>query len=149
MVFDMKKITFGGIIAIILIGIIIFLRMSNDLPNGETDFVFHVRLADPEMYENGVYQEIFDLPPGEFRFKFIANGDSPEKLSITMRNEEFSFSEDFKLEGTAHTTPISEYFTWSYLGEKKIKTSDWQSLEVSIDPHGNLQGPVSVMIAST
>jgi hypothetical protein len=64
-----------------------------------------------------------------------------------MKGGKFSFSEDFELKGTAHTTPISEYFTWNYLGEKKIKISDWQSLEVSIDPHGNLKGSVSIMLA--
>jgi len=145
----MKKVTVGAIIGAVLIGLIIFLRISNDFPSSETDFVFHVRLAEPEMYQNGIYQEVFDLPPGEFRFKFIANGDSPQILSISMKGEGFSFSEDFELEGTAHTTPISEYFTWDYLGERTIKASDWQSLQVSIDPHGNLQGPVSVMISST
>ncbi len=144
----MKKITVGGIIAAVLIGLIIFLRISNDFSGGETDFVFHVRLAEPKMYENGVYQEVFDLPPGEYRFKFIANGDSPQILSISMKGEEVSFSEDFELEGRAHTTPISEYYTWNYLGENRIKTFDWQSLQVTIDPHGNLQGPVSVMIES-
>ena len=142
----MKKITVGVIIAAVLIGLIIYLRIGNDFPGGGTDFVFHVRLADPEMYKNGIYQETFDLPPGEFRFKFIANGDSPQTLSISMKGEEFSFYEDFELKGTAYTTSISEYFTWDYLGEKKIEISNWKSLEVSIDPNGNLQGPVSVMI---
>ena len=142
----MKKITVGVIIAAVLIGLIIYLRISNDFPDGGTDFVFHVRLADPAMYKNGIYQETFDLPPGEFRFKFIANGDSPKNLSISMEGEEFSFYEDFELKGTAYTTSISEYFTWDYLGEKKIEISNWKSLEVSIDPNGNLQGPVSVMI---
>ena len=145
----MKKITFVGIIAAILIGLIIFLRINSDLPNGESDFVFHARLADSKMYKDGVYQEVFDLPPGEFRFKFIANGDSPQILSISIKGDKFSFSENFKLEGTSHKTQISEYFTWDYLGEKRIKTLDWQSLEVFIDPHGNLQGPVSVMIEPT
>ena len=147
--FDMKKVTVGGIIAAVLIGLIIFLRISNDFPSGETDFVFHVRLADPKMYQNGVYQEIFDLPPGDYKFKFIANGDSPQILSILIEGEKFSFSEDFELEGTAHTTPISEYFTWNYLGEKRFEMPDWQSLEISINPNGNMQGPVSVMISST
>ena len=142
----MKKITVGVIIAAVLIGLIIYLRISNDFPDGGTDFVFHVRLADPEMYKNGIYQETFDLPPGEFRFKFIANGDSPKNLSISMEGEEFSFYEDFELKGTAYTTSISEYFTWDYLGEKKIEISNLKSLQVSIDPNGNLQGPVSVMI---
>lgn len=144
----MKKITVGVIIAVVLIGLIIYLRISNDFPDGGTDFVFHVRLADPEMYKNGIYQETFDLPPGEFRFKFIANGDSPQTLSISMEGEEFSFYEDFELKGTAYTTSISEYFTWDYLGERKIEISDWKSLQVSIDPNGNLQGPVSVMITA-
>lgn len=145
----MRKITVGAIIAAVLIGLIVFLRISNDFPSGGADFVFHVRLAEPEIYKNGVYQETLDLPPGEYRFKFIANGDSPQILSISMMGEDFSFSEDFKLEGTAHTTPISEYFTWSYLGEDKIETSDWESLHITIDPHGNLQGPVSIMISSS
>ena len=144
----MKKITVGVITAAVLIGLIIYLRIGNDFPGGGTDFVFHVRLADPEMYKNGIYQEIFDLPPGEFRFKFIANGDSPKNLSISMEGEEFSFYEDFELKGTAYTTSISEYFTWDYLGEKKIEISDRKSLQVSIDPNGNLQGPVSVMITA-
>ncbi len=144
----MKKITVGVIIAVVLIGLIIYLRISNDFPDGKPDIVFHVRLADPEMYKNGIYQETFDLPPGEFRFKFIANGDSPKNLSISMEGEEFSFYEDFELKGTAYTTSISEYFTWDYLGEKKIEISDWKSLQVSIDPNGNLQGPVSVMITA-
>ena len=144
----MKKITVGVIIAAVLVGLIIYLRISNDFPGGETDFVFHVRLADSEMYKNGIYQESIDLPPGEFRFKFIANGDSPQTLSISMEGEEFSFYEDFELKGTAYTTSISEYFTWDYLGEKKIEISDRKSLQVSIDPNGNLQGPVSVMITT-
>ncbi len=144
----MKKITVGVIIAAVLVGLIIYLRISNDFPDGETDFVFHVRLADPEMYKNGIYQESIDLPPGEFRFKFIANGDSPQTLSISMEGKEFSFYEDFELKGTAYTTSISEYFTWDYLGEKKIEISDRKSLQVSIDPNGNLQGPVSVMITT-
>lgn len=145
----MKKIAVGVIIAAVLIGLIIFLRISNDFSSKEADFVFHVRLADPEIYKNGVYQEILDLPPGKYKFKFIANGDSPQILSISLKGKDFSFSEDFKLEGIAHTTPISEYFTWNYLGKDTIETSDWQSLEVTIDPHGNLQGSVSVMISST
>jgi len=144
----MKKITYGVIIAAVLIGLIIYLRISNDFSGGETDFVFHVRLADPEMYKNGIYQETFDLPPGEFRFKFIANGDSPQTLSISMQGEEFLFSENFELKGTAYTTPISEYFTWDYLGEKKFEISDLKSLDISIDPNGNLQGPISVMIST-
>ena len=145
----MKKITVGGIVAAVLIGLIIFLRISDDFPSGETDFVFHVRLADPEIYKDGVYHETLDLSSGKYKFKFIANGDSPQILSISIIGEKFMFSEDFKLEGTAHTTPISEYFTWNYLGEDTIEISDWQTLEVTIDPHGNLQGPVSVMISST
>jgi len=144
----MKKVTVGAIIAAVLIGLIIFLRITSDLPGQEADFVFHARLAEPEMYENGIYQKIFDLPPGEYRFKFIANGDSPQILSISMEGDDFLFSEDFELEGTAHTTPISEYFTWNYLGENRIKISDWLTLQVTIDPHGNLNGPVSIMIES-
>ncbi len=127
---------------------------SDTTDGGGQGFAFHARLADPAMYEEGggSYAETFELATGTYTFVFIPNGDSPRTLSIAMEGRPagpeppFSFREDFELEGTSHKTPISEYYTWDYLGQKEFSLDRGQEIDVSIDPHGNVLGPVSVMI---
>ena len=46
------------------------------------DSSFHITLADPTLYENGVYTEVFNIEEGTYEFGFVPNGDSPKKLSI-------------------------------------------------------------------
>ncbi len=77
-------------------------------------------------------------------FRFVPNGDSPEILSITLNGENFYFFENFKLIGTPHETGISEFFTWEYEGENMIEVSEDVEIKISIDPHENTLGPVSV-----
>ena len=128
---------------------IFILRVVISDTSETTDFVYHTLLADPEIYENGVYTETFDIAAGNYKFKFIPNGDSPQTLSIDLNGESFSFSENFELEGTSHKSPISEYFTWNYLGQKEFQLSQGQSLEITVNPNGNTVGTVSVMIGLT
>jgi len=142
----MKNVVFGGIFAGIAILIIFVLRVIMSDTTDSTDFAYHVLLADPENYEDGVYSESFSIAAGNYKFKFISNGDSPQTLSISLDGESYSFSEDFELKGTAYTSAISKYYTWDYLGQKEIQIPQGQTLEISINPNGNLVGTVSVMM---
>lgn len=108
--------------------------------------VFHVTLADPKMYQNGVYTDTLVLEAGEYFFRFVPNGDSPKSLSISLTGKNFNFDENFRLNGTSHKSEISQYFTWDYDGEKKIMIDERQDILIQINPYGNVLGPVSVDI---
>jgi hypothetical protein len=129
----------------IIIGVIV-LGSQSDQPNTNNEPVFHVTLASPELYENGVYSSTFDLENGEYYFRFVPNGDSPQNLTISLNGDDFAFSEDFKLNGTLHNTGISEYYTWDYDGQKSILIPTQKEIFIQINPNGNLKGSVSVDI---
>lgn len=140
----MKKIIIVGIIiAVILIGSIVIL--SNDKKTSVTK-AFHVTLADPKKYVNGKFEQSFELDEGQYRFHFVPNGDSPKILSIILDGDGYHFSEDFKLVGTPHTSDVAEYYTWDYDGQKEITISQNIQVKISIDPHQDILGPVSVDI---
>lgn len=103
-------------------------------------------MADPDLYKNGVYSNTFTLNNGDYTFKFVPNGDSPQSLTILLKGEDFTFSENFKLKGTLHQTGISEYYTWNYVGQKTISIPSQQLISIEINPNGNELGPVSVDI---
>jgi hypothetical protein len=65
-------------------------------------------------------------------------------LTVTLKGDSFSFSEDFKLEGTLQEP--GTYYTWKYLGQDKIQIPDDQNMQIVINPHGNTLGPVSVFL---
>jgi len=98
------------------------------------------------LYTNGVYTDTFTIDKGEYSFRFVPNGSSPEILSITLNGENFALSEDFNLESTSHQTGTSEYFTWKYDGQKIILISEMQEISIIINPNGNVMGSVSVDI---
>ncbi|ABX11927.1 hypothetical protein [Nitrosopumilus maritimus] len=135
-------------IIIVPIAIIVGFVMVLSLDSSEKDdgIVFHVTLADPQLYVNGEYTETFEIESGEYYFRFVPNGSSPEILSISLDGYSIEFSEDFKLENTLHETGISEYYTWEYLGENQIMISEKQQVKISINPNGNVMGSVSVSI---
>lgn len=108
--------------------------------------IYHVMLADPKLYHDGVFLDTFTVKNGTYRFGFVPNGDSPEVLTIMLKGSSFSFSEDFRLEGIVHDTGISKYYTWKYNGQDTIDVLDGQELQISINPHGNVLGPVSVYL---
>ena len=127
--------------------ITIFVVISSlDPSEKNSNLVFHVTLADPGLYTNGTYTDTFTINEGEYSFRFVPNGSSPEILSITLNGEKFDFSEDFKLESTSHQTGTSEYFTWKYAGQEIILISEMQEISIIINPNGNIIGSVSVDI---
>jgi len=127
--------------------IAVFVVISSSEPSEKNgNIVFHVTLADPDLYTNGAYTDTFTIDRGEYSFRFVPNGSSPEILSITLNGDDFDFSEDFKLESTSHQTGTSEYFTWNYDGQKIISIYEMQEISIIIDPNGNIIGSVSVVI---
>jgi hypothetical protein len=137
-----------GIIGVV-VGIVILIGVfgiQDDQAENNEKRVFHVTLASPENYENGVFTDTFQIEKGDYEFSFVPNGDSPEIMTITLKGESFSFSEKFGLVGTPHETGVSTYFTWDYSGGKEIQILKQQELEIIIDPNGDVLGPVSVDI---
>ena len=134
------------IIPIIIIVVILVTNFSLESPDKESNVIFHVTLADPDLYNNGVYSDTFSIDKGEYSFRFVPNGSSPEILSITLNGKNFDFSENFILQSTSHQTGISEYFTWEYDGVKNVVISEMQEISIIINPNGNVMGSVSVDI---
>ena len=149
-----KKHVFGIICVAIISVVIIFGNQINpeyvdsDQLIDISD-VFHVRLAEPQLYKNGVYSESFVLERGVYEFRFTPNGDSPRSLAIMLIGDSILFSEDFVLKGTPHETDISLYYTWDYEGVRKIQVLEDQQVDIKINPNGNLAGSVSVEIIPT
>jgi len=137
-----KKIIIIPIVAILAIVVGFPLNETNEKNN----ILFHVTLANPDLYINGAYIEEFTLEKGEYFFRFVPNGSSPKILSITLNGDTFDYSEDFQLIGTPHQTGISEYFTWDYDGQKNIINLEMQKVSITINPNGETIGSVSVDI---
>ena len=134
------------LVPIIVIFVVIMMNFSSNEGSKESDVVFHVTLADPNLYVNGIFTDELILEKGEYVFRFVPNGSSPEILSISLTNNALNFVEDFQLEGISHKTEISEYFTWKYEGEKLFSISEKQEISIVINPNGNVMGSVSVDI---
>ena len=133
------------VIPVILI-IIVLVLSFNQVDKKNNNIVFHITLADPDLYKNGIYSNTFTVNKGNYLFKFVPNGDSPQSLTILLKGENYNFSENFKLKGTLHQTGISEYYTWDYDGQKTISIPIQQMITIEINPNGNELGPVSVDI---
>ena len=139
---------YGGYFAII-IGIAVAMGLfstQEDIDSKRGNEIFHITLANPENYENGVFSDVFEIEKGIYEFRFVPNGDSPKILTISLAGNSSSYSERFELEGTPHDTGISTYYTWDYSGNKRINIPEKEVIKITIDPHGNLLGPVSVDI---
>ena len=126
--------------------IIVIILSFNQVDKKNSNIVFHITLADPDLYKNGIYSNTFTVNKGDHLFKFVPNGDSPQSLTILLKGENYDFSENFKLKGTLHQTGISEYYTWDYDGQKTISILIQQMVTIEINPNGNELGPVSVDI---
>ncbi len=137
-----KKIWIIPIVVIVGFAVIFSLDPSEE----DSNVIFHVTLADPDLYNNGIYTDVFTIDKGEYSFRFVPNGSSPKILSITLNGNNFDFSENFKLESTSHQTGISEYFTWEYEGQEIISISEMQEISIIINPNGNIMGSISVDI---
>ena len=130
----------------VLVAVGVFSTSDMESQNNQ-NFVFHKTLADPKNYENGVYTETFDIKEGAYKFGFVPNGDSPQKLTITLEGDSIKYLEEFSLVGTPHETGISTYYTWEYAGNHLILIPEDQTATITIDPNGNLMGPVTVDIS--
>ena len=182
-----KKPIIGGIILAAIIGVVFVVAHTahtldvgtQDNPENE-EVVFHVTLADSSLYKckpsafDSVYgirycedrdrefRQMVDLKKGDYRFRFVANGDSPEVLTVRIEALDLgadpgwrglSFDKTFTLKGMSHESETSLYYTWSYDGLKrfKITSNDMGEgkfengrFEIQISPNENLMGPVSV-----
>ncbi|MCE9652067.1 MAG: hypothetical protein K8Q89_03270 [Nitrosarchaeum sp.] len=137
-----KKIVIISAVLIIVV-ISISFNQNNDK---NSNMVFHVTLADPNLYKNGIYSNTFTASNGNYLIKFVPNGDSPQLLTVLLKGKNYDFSENFKLEGTVHKTGISKYYTWDYNGQKEFSIPNQQTLVIEINPNGNELGSVSVDI---
>ena len=129
---------------IIAFGILLVLIMVTYEPNEKETQVYHITLANPELYQNGIFVDVFEISEGSYQFRFIPSGSSPRILSISLTGKTFTFTNDFELVGTIHETSISEYYTWDYSGTKEIHIFEDQQLTIKINPHKNFLGPVSL-----
>ena len=133
-------------ILIILIVIILGVSISMNSEEKDDNVIFHITLADPELYTNGIYTSNFTIESGSYFFRFVPNGSSPEILSIKLNGQNYNFSENFKLKGIPHESETSKYFTWKYEGQKNITNNSLKEISIIINPNGNVMGSVSVDI---
>ena len=131
---------------VIFVIAMVFIGSQSNPSDQKNKVIFHVTLADPDLYKNGIYSDTFSVEKGEYSFRFVPNGDSPRDLTISLLGDEFEFSENFVLNGTRHETGISEYYTWDYDGQKLIHIPNQKEISIKINPNGNVRGSVSVDI---
>ena len=133
-------------ILIILVVTILGVSISMNSEEKNDNVVFHITLADPELYTNGVYTDKFSIDPGTYFFRFVPNGSSPEILSIKLSGQNYSFIENFNLIGIPHESETSKYFTWEYEGVKNVTINSMEEITIVINSNGNVMGSVSVDI---
>ena len=136
------------IVGVLIISIITIFGIYHSVNSEEKEnnVVFHVTLASPDLYNNGIYTNEFTMDAGTYFFRFVPNGSSPEILSIKLNGQNYNFSENFKLKGTPHESETSKYFTWEYEGQKNITNNSLKEISIIINPNGNVMGSVSVDI---
>ena len=144
-----------GVSCLIGIGLIILFIGWIDMENQDSDEIFHVRLANPQLYDDlytqhPFYSEGFFAEKGAYEFRFVASGDSPQKLSIKLlaSSGAILMDEHFELEGTLIDDGISSWYTWDYLGEKRINFDESQRVRIIVDPNGDSSSSVSVGLYS-
>ena len=132
---------------LIILGIIILgVSISMNSEEKDDNVVFHITLADPELYTNGIYTNNFTIESGTYFFRFVPNGSSPEILTIKLSSQNYNFIENFNLKGIPHESETSKYFTWEYEGEKNITMDSMEEITILINSNGNVMGSVSVDI---
>ena len=139
-----KKIVIIPIIVIIGLIVADWITGFSDQKEKNNDIVFHITLANPELYTNGVYTNEFSIEPGTYFFRFVPNGSSPEILSIKLTSQNYEFVENYSLIGTPHESETAKYFTWKYQGKGEIIIESSKQISININPNGNVNGSVSV-----
>ena len=154
-----KKPIIGGIILAAIIGVIfVGAEINPDNPENTKiadSEVFHVRLANPQLYDDlythAFYSEGIFAEKGAYEFRFVASGDSPQKLSIKLlaSSGAILMDEHFELEGTLIDDGISSWYTWDYLSkDNMLEIDESQLVEIFVSPNGNLKGTVSIGLVS-
>ena len=134
-----------GILTIVIVAILgVSISMNSEEKNDNV--VFHITLADPELYTNGIYTSNFTIESGSYFFRFVPNGSSPEILSIKLSGQNYNFIENFNLKGIPHESETSKYFTWEYEGVKNITIDSIEEITIIINPNDNVMGSVSIDI---
>ena len=137
-------------LAVVVIAVVVFSSPKDNVQ--DSDYAYHVNLSESKYGEFGVYEESFEIGGEDcqrfcdYKFRFVPNGDSPQTLSISLSGDNISFFEDFELVGTSVETDISQYYTWDYAGQKIFQISGLENVKITIDPHENTKGTVSVYI---
>ena len=139
-----KKILIIPIIVIIGFIAIDWITGFSDQEEKIDNIIFHITLANPELYTDGVYTDEFSIEPGTYYFRFVPNGSSPQILSIKLTGQNYEFVENFNLIGIPHESETSKYFTWVYEGNGEIIINSSQNISISNNPNGNVMGSVSV-----
>ena len=134
------------IIIPIIFGVVLAASTLSENEKEVDNTIFHETLADPGQYKDGLFSEVFFAEKGTYSFRFVPNGDSPKTMEISLSGKTLKFSEEFVLQGTSHQTGISEYYTWDYLGQKTVTIPHSQEIKITINPYGNVMGPVSVYL---
>ena len=138
-----------GILIILIVTILsvsILMNSGGENVAFHNNVVFHITLANPELYTDGVYTDKFLIDRGTYFFRFVPNGSSPEILTIKLTSQNYSFIENFNLKGTPHESETSKYFTWGYEGERNITMNSMEEITIEINSNGNVMGSVSVDI---
>ena len=165
-----KKPIIGGIILAAIIGVVfVGAQINPDNPENE-EVVFHVTLADPALYDCHPasstvckYRETGFLEKGIYEFRFVANGDSPQKLWVWLdpAGEKLAqFSQKYVLVGNLVEKEMSSWYTWEYqidpghdyyadkrVCESFVSIDKWEvgHAEISIwNLSRDLDGPVSI-----
>ena len=147
---------------ILFIGWIDMENQTNLYENEEV--VFHAILADPALYdESGLYRETVFLEEGIYEFRFVPNGDSPQKLWVWLKpaGEKLGmFSQKYVLVGNLVEGGMSSWYTWEYqidpgddyyadrrVCESCVSIDKWEVGQAKItiwNLSRDLDGPVSI-----
>ena len=134
-----------GILTIVIVAIL-GVSISMNSEEKDDNVIFHITLADPELYTNGIYTSNFTIESGTYFFRFVPNGSSPEILSIKLSGQNYNFIENFNLKGIPHESETSKYFTWEYEEVKNITIDSIEEITIIINPNDNVMGSVSIDI---
>ena len=166
-----------GIVLAVIIGVVVFgwviypEYVDSQKPIKNTT-VFHVTLADPALYDcetisaytYSKYTETVFLEEGIYEFRFVPNGDSPQKLWVKLYGEggfieRTQFDQKYVLVGNLVEGGMSSWYTWeyqidpvdAYWADKRTCEScgsidKWEAgqTKITINPMGNVNGPVSI-----
>ena len=170
----MNKPLLLGIVLAVIIGIVGFGLIIEEYVDSQKPIknttVFHVTLADPALYDCNMrlplfpsdckYTETVFLEEGMYEFRFVPNGDSPQKLEVRLDPAgKIGFSQKYVLVGNLVEGGMSSWYTWEYqidptddyYTDRRVCEScasiggvEKGQAVIIINPWGNLNGPVSI-----